>query len=206
MFHVHCTKCVWCVTVLHQVNVFADSSGPPVTVDAPDAEDLLTLNQVIFHKNCIYQHHLFRVNYTTYNVHHAQDTINPCTDHWDVMLLAPLQSAHPFLYACVLGVFHANVIYTGQGLKDYLPRCMEFLWVCWFEVVDVPVGWEHTALDHLRFMPTVQDDAYGFVEPASVLRGCHLIPAFASGKIHPDGVLPSQSGHEADWKHYYVNR
>ncbi|KIM65445.1 hypothetical protein SCLCIDRAFT_22648 [Scleroderma citrinum Foug A] len=195
-----------CARALHQVDVFADLSGPPVTVDTPDAEDLSTLNQVIFHKNHIYRHHLFQVNYTTYDVRHAQDTINPCTDHRDVMLLAPLQSAHPFLYAHVLGIFHANDIYTGQGSKDYLPRHMEFLWVRWFEVVDVPAGWEHTALDRLRFVPTVQDDAYGFVEPASVLRGCHLIPAFASGKIHPDGVLPSRSGREADWKHYYVNR
>ena len=192
--------------MLHQVDVFVDSSGPPITVDAPDAEDLSMSNQVIFHKNRIYRHHLFRVKYTTYDVRHAQDTINPRTDHRDIMLLVPLQSAHPFLYARVLGVFHANVIYTGQGSKDYLPRCMEFLWVRWFEVVDVPAGWEHTALDHLRFVPTAQDDAYGFVEPASVLSGCHLILAFASGKIHPDGVLPSRSGREADWKHYYVNR
>ena len=103
---------------------------------------------------------------------------------------------------CVLGIFHANVVYTGPGVKDYLPRCLEFLWVCWFEVVDVPAGWEHLALDLLRFTLMSQDDTYGFVDPANVLWSCHLIPAFASGKVHPDGVPVSQNARDgADWKY-----
>ena len=81
-------------------------------------EHLSTLSQVVFKGDRIYRHHLFRVNYTTYDVHRAQDTINPRTDHCDIMLLAPLDSAHPFLYACILGIFHANVIYSSPGSKD----------------------------------------------------------------------------------------
>ncbi|KAL4078738.1 hypothetical protein V8B97DRAFT_1914540 [Scleroderma yunnanense] len=51
------------------------------------------------------------------------------------------------------------------------------------------------------------DDAYGFVNPASVLRGCHLIPVFARGRMPPDGVPVSQNARDGtDWKHYYVNR
>ena len=170
-------------------------------------EHLSTLNQVVFKGDRIYQHQLFRINYTTYDVCRAQVTINPRTDHHDIMLLAPSDSAHPFLYACVIGIFHANIIYTGSGSKDYLPRCLEFLWVCWFEVVDVPAGWEHAALDSLRFVPMSQDDAYGFIDPANVLRGCHLILAFASGRMHPDGVSVLQDARDgADWKYYYVNR
>ena len=103
------------------------------------------------------------------------------------MLLASSESAHPFLYARVLGIFHANVIYTGQGAQDYLPRCVEFLWVRWFEAADMPAGWEHAALDCLRFVPMTQDDVYGFVDPTDVIRACHLIPAFSKGKIHPNG-------------------
>jgi len=170
-------------------------------------EHLSTLNQVIFKGGRIYRHQLFHINYTTYDVRRAQDTINPRTDHRDIMLLAPSDSAHPFLYACVLGIFHMNIIYTGSGSKDYLPRHLEFLWVCWFEVVDVPAGWEHAVLDSLRFVLMSHDDAYGFVDPAHVLRGCHLIPAFASGRVHPDGVSVSQNARDgADWKFYYVNR
>ena len=122
------------------------------------------------------------------------------------MLLASSESAHPFLYARVLGIFHANVIYTGQGAKDYLPRCVEFLWVRWFEVVDVPAGWEHAALDSLRFVPMTQDDVYGFVDPTDVIRACHLIPVFSKGRIHPNGVVSRSERDEADWKNYYVNR
>ena len=123
------------------------------------------------------------------------------------MLLASSESVHPFLYACILGIFHVNVIYTGQGAKDYLPRCMEFLWARWFEVVDVPAGWEHAAFDHLRFLLMSQDDVYGFVDPTNVIRAYHLIPAFSNGRMHPNGGSVSRNARdEADWKHYYVNR
>ena len=105
----------------------------------------------------------------------------------------------------VLGIFHMNIIYTGSGSRDYLPRRLEFLWVHWFEVVDVPAGWEHATLDFLRFVPMSQDDAYGFVDPANVLRGCHLILAFASGRMHPDHVFQN-ARNGADWKYCYVNR
>ena len=125
--------------MLHDVQVFEDSSEASAA-DTDSMEHLSTLNQVVFKGGHIYQHQLFRINYTTYDIHCAQDTINPCTDHHDIMLLAPSDSAHPFLYAHVIGIFHANIIYTGSGSKDYLPRRLEFLWVCWFEVVDVPAG------------------------------------------------------------------
>ena len=186
--------------------MFADPSESS-TAEADGMEHLSTLNQVVFKGGRMYRHQLFCINYTTYDVHRDQDTINPHTDHCDIMLLAPSYSAHPFLYAHVLGIFHMNIIYTSSGSKDYLPRCLEFLWVHWFKVVDIPAGWEHAALDSLRFIPTSQDDAYGFVDPACVLRGCHLIPAFASGRMHPDGVSVSQNARDGkDWKCYYVNR
>lgn len=191
------------VRALHEV----DMDSEVVNWDAEEVEHLSTSSQVVFKRDRIYRHHLFRVNYTTYDVRRAQDTIHPRTDHRDILLLAPLDSPHPFLYARVLGIFHANVVYTGPGVKDYLPRRLEFLWVRWFEVVDVPAGWEHLALDLLRFTPMSQEDAYGFVDPANVLRSCHLIPAFASGKVHPDGVPVSRNARDgADWKYYYVNR
>ena len=178
-----------------------------VASDELSMEHLLTLSQVIFKGDRMYRHHLFRVNYTTYDVLRAQDNINPRTDHRDIMMLAPLESAHPFLYARILGIFHANIIYTGPGFKDYIARGLEFLWVRWFETRDVPAGWEHMTLDSLKFIPMTQDDAYGFIDPTNVLRGCHLILAFASGRKHADGVSVSRNARDgADWKHYYVNR
>ena len=32
-----------------------------------------------------------------------------------------------------------------------------------------------------------EEDAFGFVDPKDVLRGCHILPRFAAGKRHPDG-------------------
>jgi len=43
--------------------------------------------------------------------------------------------SHRFLYARVLGAYHANIIYTGPGMHDYNARRFDFLWVRWYEVV-----------------------------------------------------------------------
>jgi hypothetical protein len=32
-----------------------------------------------------------------------------------------------FCYAHVLGIFHANVMYLGEGTKDFAPRRLDFL-------------------------------------------------------------------------------
>ena len=51
------------------------------------------------------------------------------------------------------------------------------------------------------------EDAFGFVDPGDVLRGCHIIPAFQSGKVHSDGVALSRTaGDSQDWCCYGVNR
>ena len=50
-------------------------------------------------------------------------------------------------------------------------------------------------------------DAFDFVDPANVLRGCHIIPSFADGRLHADGVAMSRWANDSDdWKWYYINR
>ena len=67
--------------------------------------------------------------------------------------------------------------------------------------------WEHDVLDTVKFLPMADQDAFGFVDPADVLRGCHIIPSFTDGQLHPDGVAMSHcAGDSDDWKRYYVNR
>ena len=115
-------------------------------------------------------------------------------------------TGHPFYYARILGVYHANIIFTGPESRDYESRHLEFLWVQWFELEDSG-SWEQCSLDKGQFIPMHRTDAFGFVDPADVLRCCHLIPAFADGQQHLDGVTMSQIGRDAnDWKHYYINR
>lgn len=66
--------------------------------------------------------------------------------------------------------------------------------------------WEHDVLDTVRFLPMADQDAFGFVDPTNVLRGCHIIPSFADGQLHPDGVAMSRCvGDSDDWKRYCVN-
>lgn len=163
----------------------------------------------------MYSHHLARFNYTTYDARRAQDVINPDTSHCDIMLLtnscnsdSDTSQDHPFLYARVLGIYHVNVVYTGEGRLDYNARRVDFLWVRWFRYVgNRSRAWNDLRLDSVDFPPMATEGAYGFVDPSDVLRGCHVIPAFASGKAHLDGVGLSRRARDAnDWSRYHVNR
>ena len=161
----------------------------------------------------MYGHHLARFNYTTYDIRRSQDVINPGTSHRDIMLLANKDesnsdSKHPFLYARVLGIYHVNAIYTGEGRLDCSAQRVEFLWVRWFEYDGrSSTEWQDMKLDSLRFPPMSIEGAFGFVNPADVLRGCHIVPSFAGGKARLDGVGLSKLAHDAqDWARYCVNR
>ena len=171
----------------------------------PDGPPPIT--PVVFKGGRIYRHNILRINYTTYDMRRETDVVNPRTAHRDILLLAEDGSDHQFCYARVLAIFHANVIYTGSGSKDFSPHRMEFLWVRWLELVDAPAAWDTYLLDKVRFLPMNRADAFGFVDPQDVLRSCHLVPAFGGGKVHTDGVAFSRIARDSeDWKRYYVNR
>ncbi|KAF8842659.1 hypothetical protein BDN67DRAFT_989041 [Paxillus ammoniavirescens] len=154
--------------------------------------------------NCMYRHRILHVNYTTYDLQRETDMVNPGTSHRHIMLLFPAGiGGHHFRYARVLGIYHANIIYTGSNSSDYWLRRIKFLWVHWFELIPGLSGWAHAALDRLRLAPVDADDAFGFIDPADMLRCCHLIPAFADGRANEatsEGLLSNE------WRYYYVNR
>lgn len=157
-------------------------------------------------------HKLVRFNFTTYDVRRAQDVINPATSHCNIMMLATASDGqanlkHPFCYARVIGIYHVNVIYTGPGMLDYTPRRLDFLWVRWYRVDDEVNGWDTCSLDRLSFPPMANDDAFSFVDPANILRCCHIIPAFAKGKRQLDGVGLSRCARDSqDFHGYFANR
>lgn len=170
---------------------------------------LSQLNHVIFKGNRIYWHCLLCINYTTYDLQRDFDSINPRTNNQDIMLLSDSNGdGHPFSYAQVLGIFHANIVYTTPGSKDFQSRRIEFLWVWWFEVIrDHFSAWDQHSLDIVRFIPIAAEDAFGFVDPADVLRGCHVIPSFADSRLHPDCIAISCcAGNSDDWKQYCINQ
>lgn len=130
----------------------------------------------------MYTHNTLRVNYTTYDVRRAQDIINPKTSHCDALFLAENGDnpdeliIHPFLYGRILGIYHVNVIYAGPEALDYRPRRVEFLWVRWYELIKPMGNWAACRLDSLQFPPMASPGAFSFVNPADVIRGCHIIP------------------------------
>jgi len=180
-------------------------------------------NKVIFIKNdLMYRHNLMRINYTTYDVRRSQDTINPNTDRQDIMLLSTQAQdpattpgpGHEYQYARVLGIYHVHAIGTVQN--RYHMRRIEFLWVRFFEVIENPPvqqAWSTAQLDKLKFRSMDAAGAFGFVDPGQVIRGCHLIPKFCSGKSQPPSIggesarpLSAFARDHEDWKAYYVNR
>ena len=184
------------------LNLLDDPNGPV-------QDHLLQLNYVLFKGNRIYRHRLLLINYPTYDLQRDFDSISTRTDHRDIMLLSNSGiNTHPFCYARVLGIFHVNIIYTRPGSKDFQSRRIEFLWVRWFEVLqDHFLPWGQHALDMVWFLPMADKHTFGFVDPANVLRSCHIIPSFADGRLHPDGIAMSHCAGDADdWRRYYINR
>lgn len=174
--------------------------------------------QIFFKNNRLYRHRIFRINYTTYDIRRSQDVINPHTSHRDIMVIRDdsgdlesgeskgVDSSDRFLYARVLGVYHANVVYTGLGSQDYKPRRMDFLWVRWFQPA-VPGGWNSRKLECIKFYPVKHEHAFGFLDPADVIRACHIIPRTAMGRLHVvDQGFSGLAKDKDDWQYYYVNR
>ena len=150
-----------------------------------------------------------RINYTTYDVHRAQDTINTNTSKQDLLVLScesDSNSAIPFLYARVLGIFHVNTICIGGSKPDYNPVHLDFLWVKWFETLS-PGSWKFHELEHIAFLPMADKEAFGFLDPSSVVRACHLSPSFAQGPQYSDSQCLSTCTHDShDYCQYFVGR
>jgi hypothetical protein len=170
-------------------------------------------NSFIFVNNRIYRHKVFRVNYTTYDLQREQDSLNPRT-HADIMLLSheDEESAHPYWYARIIGVFHATVQFKGLSSHPEIEPglCqMEFLWVRWFGWDPTHRGgWKSKRLHRVGFVDGKDPDAFGFLDPKNVVRGVHLIPAFAYGHTNSllqPSVARAPSEQDRDWMYFYVN-
>jgi hypothetical protein len=207
-----------------------DSSTGPVTSESetnpgPASGPVFSLSVdgsatdfVFFKNDCIYHHKLLRFHFTTYDVRRGTDIVNAGTSRHNVMLLAEDEcesadrstgsNSHPFLYARVIGAYHANVLYTGPGMRNYEARRFDFLWVRWYELVNpASSGWSSSKLDTVRFPPMHRANSFGFVDPKDILRGCHIIPAFAKGKRHTNEVGISRCAKDShDYMLYYIGR
>lgn len=152
----------------------------------------------------------------------AQDSLNPRTQA-DVIVLADEQSdieegdhphsarhsRHPYWYARVLGVFHTHIRHSAPralGASSVITR-VDFLWVRWFEIdTTYAHGFAAKRLPRVRFVETPDALAFGFLNPADVVRATHLIPAFAHDhrrNLPPSLARPHHPTEE--WHYHYVN-
>jgi hypothetical protein len=154
------------------------------------------------------------INYTTYDIRCNWDTIN-LGMYQDIMVNSPEtgQGAQPYWYARVIGIFHAYISSTHPDMRGKLLHLMEFLWVCWFRKEPDPYfhGFCHACLPKIGWVLSSDEYAFNFLDPAQVIRGAHIIPAFSAG--HTSTLLPVtkteacilNSDEEEDWVNFYVN-
>jgi len=162
----------------------------------------------------IYRCKTIRINYTTYDVRRDGDTINPRT-YPDIMVKSPETGPHaqPFWYARVIGIFHASVSSCHPGVTEKSTCRMDFLWVRWFGVEPGRYrhGFRYARLPKIGFVESTDEYAFTFLDPTQVIRGSHLIPAFAEGRT--SALLQATKSvarvldpdEENDWVNFYVN-
>ncbi|KAK7016580.1 hypothetical protein R3P38DRAFT_3321043 [Favolaschia claudopus] len=177
-------------------------------------QDLADVNII---RQRLYTHKILRINYTTYDLRRDQDTINT-RSHPDIMVLAHEDeegsNTHPYWYARVVGIFHSEVRHVGPRSKNTAKiHHMNFLWVRWFgRDATHSAGWLARRLHRVGFFPASEPNlsAFGFLDPAEVVRAVHLIPAFHYGRT-ADLLRPSIARHfddenQEDYEYYYVNQ
>ena len=170
-------------------------------------------------KNCrLYRVKGLRVNYTTYDLRRTTDSINAGT-HPDVMLLSSdSESEHPYCYARVISLFHADVAYALPGSTCQIFKRVDIVWSRFFQIdLSYSFGFAAKRLPRLRFFHHSDTEAFGFLDPELIIRSAHLIPAFAHGKT--DEYIPQSLGrppssslygndngdNDEDYKYHYVN-
>lgn len=163
----------------------------------------------------LYQHGTMRLNYITYDLRCDYDIINP-QKHANVMAVSPLfdpisntaEDGHPFAYARVLGIYHTDVVHIDAETFATSAHTVELVLVHWYQRdLTYNAGFRHRRLHRLRLTSVEDAEAFGFLDPDDIIRGCHLIPAFAHGR--PDnGLMPALEPEESNgplWNYYYVN-
>jgi hypothetical protein len=168
------------------------------------------LTSVVFQNDRIYKHMTMQVSYLAYDLRRDEDMIHIGTPQCNIMLLndAWVSSSKepPYLYARVLGVFHANVSFAGllpEEQADHTYRRIDFIWVRWYDSLS---HGEEFKLDRLSLQALGVEGALDFLDPSFVLRALHVIPRFSSGRLNTL-TPPSELVNENQlWHEYYINR
>ena len=177
--------------------------------DFSDAER----NMVHILGNKLFEVSTMTVNYTSYDIRRDYDLVNP-RSHPDIMVVSPdseTNDTSPFWYARVLKIYHVDVWTSHPDVRDHSTHSINILWVRWFgSEPRYNWGFSRSRLPKIGFVEWNDPFAFTFLDPAHVVRGCHLIPAFAEGRtsiLLPEGksvarVLVAEE--TDDWLNFYV--
>ncbi|KIJ51118.1 hypothetical protein M422DRAFT_245106, partial [Sphaerobolus stellatus SS14] len=175
-------------------------------------------DQVLIGGRVLYRHQTCRINFTMYDMQRSQDSINPSTSHRDIMLHAQDDPSnvgyHPYWYARVVRIYHCLARLREQAEFEEI----HFLWIRWLGRSDIRVraAINPNFLDQVGFVTQGdKTNMFGFIDPANIIRACHLIPGFHYGQadlLNPttEGEIKSVGRNDRDsnldYLHYYVNR
>jgi hypothetical protein len=134
--------------------------------------------------------------------------MNPCTQS-DIMTLAQDEDmVHPFEYACIIGIFHLEVVHNIPGASA-VPVLMEVLWVHRFQHDTChAAGFKKKQLHWVEYIPETDLDAFGFINPDEVIHGAHLIPVFnysATKDLLQGESIAREADEQDDYQYFYVN-
>lgn len=120
------------------------------------------------------------------------------------MMRSPKGNRHPFRYAHILSIYHANVLF----FDDTRPKRCKFLFVRWFKIDQAWIsGPSAHCLERLHYLPASDPAAFGFLDPRHVIRACHLLPAFALESTSEFlGTSSARDTIIGDYKRHYVSR
>ena len=149
------------------------------------------------------QRYTMKIHYTTYDLRRGKETVN-MKNRSHIMTLSQ-DDEHPYAYAQVLGMFKLDVLH-GPTMVDEVR--MDVLWVRWFEIDrSHRAGWKAKRLYRLKYVPPLDDGAFGFLDPDDIIRGSHIVPTFALGHRTHSAVNPASVwDRKNDWEAYYVNQ
>ena len=162
--------------------------------------------RVFIKDDTLYEHPLLSIDYTTYDLKREKDSIHLNFGNQAVMVYSPTsQDAEPWLYAHVVAVYHL----LACTVTDPEPKRLEFLWVRWMQRDPLQLrGPNASQYTRISFTPHsgTPGEAFGFVDPSHIIRGCHLIPAFDLQRTR-DRLGPSLARDaKGDWRAFYANR
>ncbi|KZS86653.1 hypothetical protein SISNIDRAFT_384717, partial [Sistotremastrum niveocremeum HHB9708] len=184
------------------------------------------------HKDSLHVHQTLQINYTSYDLQRGRDSIKPYLEfkpskivsnnapRCHIMLSARegeaadgTQTAHSFWYAQVLAIFHVMARDRLGSSSEH--RRIDLVWVRWLGLEQESQGsFKAKRLQKVGFPYALLADpdalaAFGFVDPADILRGAHLIPSFAQGRRHDLFGMEVRSAvqpPDGDYQYFSVNQ